>query len=161
MLDTVGDGSGTKECIGDYSAAGLGQTDFIIKPAAGEIFNIQRMMVSYSDAGNFSASGYGAGSALTNGIKVFVANDSGIKYWLTDEDHPIKTNAEWTVVCYDYSYLSFGVGDNWGGARWTFAKAGKRLTLTGDSGDKLVVRLEDDHSVLTQSHFLVQGFRYS
>lgn len=159
LLDTVGDGSGTKTAIGKYSAGELGSTDFFIAPPAGEIFIIQRMIVSYRASKNWSSTLYGKAIDLTNGVVVTVQDDSGLLYTLTDPDHPILTNADWASYCYDFTLFAFGSGSDQAAIRWTFAKSGKSVSLTGATGDKLVVTLNDDYDDLEDHHFLVQGYR--
>ena len=73
--DTVGDGSGTTNAVGDYSSAA---DDFKITAQAGERLKIERMLVSYEDTSGMQAQEYGnLGSALTNGIEVLVTDGAG------------------------------------------------------------------------------------
>lgn len=156
-LDTVGDGSGTKEAIGNYSDAGDGVTEFKITPAAGEIFEINRMIISLSDVGSLDSDSYGNGITLTNGISVVLGNDTGVLYTLTNGD-PIKTNSNWGHLCYDVNVLEFGQGNEHLVVRWTFTKGyGGPFTLDGDHGDYLAVILNDSFVGLTEHRFHVQG----
>lgn len=156
MLDTVGDGSGTKDANGDYSGEGAEQ--FLIAPGTGEIYKIARMIGTYSDTTGFSPDEYGnLNAALTNGISMGVYDGSGIKYWLTDEDNPVKTNSDWVHYCYDWTLFSYGTGNDRAGFRWTFAKSGSPVTLNGNNGEYLAVNLNDDLTGLVDQHFLVQG----
>ena len=161
-LDTVGDGSGTKNAVGNYSG---GAEEFFIAPAAGEIFIIERMLVSYKAAKNWQSTLYGKDTPLTNGIKCDMQDASGTVFTLIDPDLPILSNADWAAYCYDFTLFSFGTGDDQAAIRWTFAKSGKSVRLDGAHGDKLAVTLEDDFSGsgsdsgLTDHHFVVQGYR--
>ena len=163
-LDTVGDGSGTKNAVGDYSG---GVEEFMIAPAAGEVFLIQRMIVSYKASASpaWQSTLYGQNIPLTNGVEVESQNSGGVNYTLTDPDHPILSNADWAGYCYDFTLFSFGSGPDQAAIRWTFAKSGSQVRLDGAHGDKLVVKLNDDFSGsgadsgLTDQHFVVQGWR--
>jgi hypothetical protein len=66
-LDTVGDGSGTKNVVADYSS---GAQAFKLAPAAGQIFFIENLNI-FLDAGAAMPAGvFGAlGAALTNGFR--------------------------------------------------------------------------------------------
>ncbi len=156
LLDTVGDGSGTFDAIGDYSGAA---EEFFIAPAAQEIYCITRLIVSLSDAGSFDADKYGNNIDITNGILLHVANASSTLYPLIQVNHPVTTNAGWAHYCHDFTSHSFGSGQNHGTVRWTFAKSGQMVVLDGGLSEKLVVTLEDDFSDLVSHHFLVQGYK--
>lgn len=154
-LDTVGNGTGTTNAIGDYSSAA---EEFKIAPGVGEHFHIHRLIVSIGDAGSFDSGGYGAVTpvaSLTNGVVLRVQN-GGTVFSLTDD--PITTNAEWAAYCHDVTVHSFGSGDALLTARWTFDKSGIPISLRGDEGEELVVELNDDLTFLTAHKFLIQGY---
>lgn len=154
-LDTNGDGTGTIVANGNYSGAA---EIFYIQPGAGEIYRLQRMIVSLEDTNGFSAQEYGnLGSALTNGITVRVQNDSGTVYELTDGD-PVKTNAKWGAFCYDVDLKTWGAGDEFLLVRWTFSRTGQPMRLVGDNNERLEVVLNDDFSGLVDQTFIVQGY---
>lgn len=157
FLDTVGNGTGTKNAIGNYAA---GTTEFKIVPAAGEIFVINRMIVQIRDSGQFTASTYGAIAALANGIHIHVKDSGGIKVDLVDS-LTIKTNAEWGRVCYDTQLISWGVGDSFILVRWTFGRSGTQIWLDNSRGDYLSADLNDDFTGLVSHYFMVQGFNYT
>lgn len=152
-LDTNGNQTGTTAVTGDYSVT---PEEFFIQPPSDRIYYITRMLVGIRDTGNFSASIYGAGSALTNGIKVQLKNDDGT--WdILDPNLPVTTNAQWGYHCYDASYQSYGVGDNFLLVRWTFQRMGAWVELKGDNNDRLVVLANDDFTGLNEHYFTVQG----
>lgn len=150
-LELTGDGTGEDNLIQDYSAAaGVAR----ISPAAGEIFQIERMIVFIQDTGNFSASGYGNLGALTNGL-VLEYDCGGAVHPLVEE--PIQSNAEWAAQCYDARYDNYGTGDNMLFARWTFAKAGAPIILSGDRNEEVRLHLNDNFTGLVKHQFLLQG----
>ena len=149
--------AGETAAIGEYQDAELGETDFFFQPEAGQIVDLHRMIVQVRDAGSPDSGKYGNDIDLTEGIRVLVLDsEGGIILDLTD-GHPIKTNAEWARKCFDSVPSSYGSGDAYVSVRWTFSKAGMPLTLSGDRGERLAVRLNDDYSGLKDHSFQVQG----
>lgn len=155
-LDTVGNGSGTKNANGDYSG---GVTTFALAPPAATIYRVARMIVSIGDEKEMRADGYGAiVAALTNGIQVRIHNGSDTVLDLTD-GVPIKTNTQWGAACYDVEPKTFGAGPN--GllvVRWTFTKAGQFLRLDGTANEELQVVLNDNLTALISHYFFAQGY---
>ena len=161
--DTVGDGSGTKNAIGNYAGD---PTPFMIRAQPGEHLIINRMIVGAEGNSFSNADLYGSGPELTVGISLYVTDDNGdILYYLTDEDTPIKQNGGWAHYCYDYARFgtAFPQGNDLGAVRWTFARTGQPVELL--PGWSINVLLEDDmrtvttglveHNFLMQGHFLV------
>lgn len=152
-LDTNGNGTGTKNANGDYSGA---VEEFYIEAQAGENLEIARMIVSVEDTGGMQAQEYGnLGSALTNGIEVKVLNEHDTVIMDLTDGIPIKTNAQWGIICYDVDVKSWGAGNSLLLVRWTFAKSGQLIYL--EEGQKLVVYLNDDLDGLLFHYFMVQG----
>lgn len=147
LADTVGDGSGTKQALGDYSSD---PTAFRVRAQPGEHLVIERMILELVCA-DFDDSGlYGTGPKLTNGIVLYVTdNDGTILYYLTDEDYPVSTNAEWAHQCFDFEIFDnrLPTGDEYAAARWTFAKTGKPVELL--PGWSLNVLCQDDLRTVT------------
>lgn len=156
FLDTDGDGTGTKNAIGDYSDTGDGETIFYIAPPENQVYEIARILPSVKDAGSFDSGNYGNGISLSNGVVIRVSDADGVLVDLTD-GNPIITNADWATLCYDVDISSFGSGNEYLHARWTFSKAGQPIKLYGDAGHKLEVVLHDDFSDLVSHYFMVQG----
>lgn len=161
VLDTNGDGTGTKSAIGDYSSGGLGETIFYIQPPSSEIFHIARMIVSYSDAAGMSAVEYGnTAAALTNGITLRKSDDNGVITDLT-AGLPIKSNAEWGRHCYDVDLKTWSTGNEFIVVRWTFTKdtgeSDGRISLDGIKNERLEIVLNDDFTGLVDQYFLVRG----
>ncbi len=152
FLDTNGDGTGTKNAVGNYSSTA---TPFYIQPAANQTFYLARMLITVRDSGAFDAEEYGNGIALTNGITVTIHHDEhGELYDLTDGE-PIKSNTDWGTRCYDVDVKTWGTGDEVLLGRWTFEKAGEPLVLNAPRS--LRVNLNDNLSGLVGHYFVVQG----
>ncbi|MCU7840858.1 MAG: hypothetical protein KZQ94_15950 [Candidatus Thiodiazotropha sp. (ex Troendleina suluensis)] len=152
-LDTNGDGTGTKNAVGNYTT----ETEFFIAPGLAYQYGLHRMIVSIQDASGSSAAEYGnIGSALTNGIKISVIDSSDNELLDLTDGLPIKTNAEWAAACYDDTLNTWGQGNELFAIRWTFTK---------DSGDPLLIKpgnrfsvvLNDDLTGLVSHKFFVRG----
>lgn len=156
-LDTVGDGSGVVDAVGNYLAT---PQDFLIKPDVGR-YIIARLIVTVGDTPGMHAQEYGnLDSALLNGIAVGVYDDEGLVYNLTDPNFPVTTNANWGSTCYDVDIKSWGQTptDELLLVRWTFARTGKDIDLRSWLGEKLVVTLNDNFTGLQAHHFMAQGW---
>ena len=152
LLDTVGDGSGVTNAIGDYSGT---QTSFKITDTTGW-GQIERILVSYRDSGAFDTELYGNGIALTNGVRCILRNsdDEIIQEYTA---YPILSNGDWAAHCYDWAYFEEGTGDNYAAIRWTFSKSGQPVIVKFDKGEYFEVLLNDDFSGLIEHRFNVQG----
>jgi len=152
LLDTVGDGSGTTNAIGNYTATAQ---SFRITDTTGW-GEIERIIVSYQDAGAFDIEKYGNGIGLTNGVRVFLKNASNevIQEYTA---FPILSNGDWASHCYDWAYFQEGTGDNVAVIRWTFSKSGQPVLVKFDQDEYLEVLLNDDFSGLIKHRFFVQG----
>jgi len=134
---------------GDYS---LSQTDFKFTSTLDNV-KITRLLVFIQDSGNFSADAYGNNLTLTNGIKLYLKPSGGSKSYING-DLPVKTNSNWSALCYDITLNDFGVGDNSMAVRWTFSKA---TDLILDIGDEFGVDLNDSFTGLVHHYFVIQG----
>jgi hypothetical protein len=152
-LDTVGDGSGTKNANGDYSAT---TATLLLTPSAGEYFHVNRMIVSIEDSSGGSAAEYGNATALDSGILVLVNDANGTVADLTDSEK-ITTNASWGKLCYDVDQKTWGTGNELFLVRWTFGKSGQMVTLDGDQGEYMEVKIHGNCSGLVSHYFMVQG----
>lgn len=118
--------------------------------------HIHRMLILITDVGTFDSDLYGNGVVLTKGIPVYVRDAAGnVQYDLTD-GNPIKTNAAWQGMCYDFNYNDIGTSTtNVGAIRWTFSASGYPLILR--PGWSIEVVVQDDLSGLTEHDFMIQG----
>ena len=157
FLDTVGDGSGTYQAIGDYSGT---PTSFkFIGDGSDRTASINRMIVLIGDSGAFDSDKYGNGIALTNGIKLHLRAVSDDAIIETFTPKPIKTNTEWGGVCYDFKVINEGIGDDFGVVRWTFGNSGYPIKVVpGET--YLSLDLEDNFSGLTAHTFVIEGYYY-
>lgn len=153
LMDTNGDGTGTKNANGNYSTPDI----FYIEPSSDRLFLINRMIVCIEDAAGMRAERYGSLSdALTNGIIVRVSDNSGVKQDLTD-GIPVKTNAGWGTLCFDVDVKTWGAGDELLLVRWTFQRSGVPIPLNGAKGEKLEIYLQDDFTGIVNHYFFAQG----
>jgi hypothetical protein len=143
-LDTVGDGSGTKNAVGDYSGASAEQFYIQCPAAGGSNLVLTRLIVGIEDTAGMKPELYGAAAALGNGIQVKIIDADGTTVIsdLTD-GIAIKTNAQWGFLCYDVTHQGFGntPDDEMLLVRWTFARSGTPITLK--PGQSLRVYLND------------------
>ncbi len=150
LLSTNGDGTGTVDM-----AANLSDTDFYIAGDQGSPIIVHRLLVHLEDTGSIDASGFGNGSALTNGLRIDLeSHDGTVLAPLTPET--IKTNGEWGKYCYDVNVLTWGTGPEILLARWTLSK----FTPGGvvlDNGARLVVNVNDNLSALNTMHVTAEG----
>lgn len=152
-LDTNGDGTGTKNAIGDYSSA---EEIFYIQPPTGIVYRLSRMLVGIEDA-LINWGFYGGLAALTEGIVVRVSNDSGVITDLTDA-MPIKKNAQWGENCFDADLKAApGAGNDFFQVRWSFFWSGQILRLDGDKNERLEVVLNDSFVGIVDHTFKVDG----
>jgi hypothetical protein len=154
FADTNGDGTGTKNAIGNYSGA---QEIFYVQPPVGTVYRVHRMLISLEDTAGMQAQEYGnLGAALTNGVQIRVQGDTGTLTDLTD-GVPVKTNAHWGRMCYDVDVKSWGSGNELLCVRWTFAKSGAAIVLDGSRHERIEILLDDSFAGLLSQYFLIQG----
>ena len=104
-------------------------TVFKIAPAAGKVYNINRLLVVVKDNANITADDYGGVSDLSNGIQVRCMRGNTVLVDLTNS-HPVTGNVEWSTFTYDVMDHTFGSGDNYFLARWSFFKSGNPTKTT-------------------------------
>jgi hypothetical protein len=118
---------------------------------------LHRLITYIQDTGNFAVSTYGNGITLGVGLRVVVRHADDTLVQALDGGEPIKSNADWSSLCYDINYHSFGTGDNALAVRWTFERAGAPILIDGTLGEYLAVELNDSFTALTDHTFNVQG----
>lgn len=151
FLDTLGNGSGIRDAIADFSNVA---TDFFITPPQNQTFSITHLLTQIVDMGNIVAAKYGNINELTNGIKILLLEKTTITRDLTN-GLPIKNNEDWARFCFDTTLSNFGGGsENYVDAICRFELSGA-IILPFESS--LAVRLNDDFSGLLSHTFLVQG----
>jgi len=153
--DSIGDGSGTKQVIDDFSGA---VTDFLLTPPENTLFKVARVIVHYEFTGNFTAANYGSGAALANGISIVRLEDGIVIDDYTD-GIPIISNGNWGQPCYDSEPESIGAGNSYWRVRWSFDKSGVPVKLYNQS---LAIRVNDDFTArnLVSQTFNFQGEKF-
>ena len=157
MADTVGDGTGTKNAIGDLSADD--GVPFYLKAASDESLSVARILVLIEDGGPLNADNYGGlAGPLTHGINIYRTDSAGTKIAdITDPDTPVVSNMTWSIYSYDVTNINFGSGNDGVTVRWTFAKSGDELTL--DAYEAIVIDIDDNLTGLVRHYFQFQGIR--
>jgi hypothetical protein len=167
LLDTDGDGTGTKNAVGNYAGAA---EDFYIEPPSDEDYLITRLIVHIAD-GAINEDEYGGlGAALTNGV-VIKAKLDGTTIDLTD-GVPIKTNGDYGRLAYDVKRESWGATPSIESChvRWSFFKFFSEaaapnptgnfpngVMLQGHRNDQLIVTLNDSFAGLVDHYFMAEG----
>jgi hypothetical protein len=146
------DGSGvTFSAIGASSA-----TESYIIEAAGQGLDLARMIVTIEDAAVAADDYGGIASGLDNGIEVRHEDSSGnVLENITMPAVPVVKNVDWAAYCYDGEPRTFGAGNNYFQARWTFTKAGLPLRMA--AGDIIRIIIRDGLTGLVDHKFLFQG----
>ena len=148
-VSSVGDGTGTTELIASSAA------DYYVIPPGNEKYRLKRMTVAQID-GNFNAAtGYGAGSALTNGITITVENESGVIKNFTPV--PIKRTYDWALLAGVDAATTGAAAADINLVRWTFAKGCSDILLDGSKGEFLKVSFGDAMNFMTSLNIQVQG----
>jgi hypothetical protein len=156
LLDTNGDGTGTKNANGNYSS--VAEEFYIENTDVEDGMIIERMLITLQDGVGMRAAYYGnLGGPLTNGWEPVVKDDTDSVILRLGDNLPIKTNAGIGRVCYDVDIKTWGAGDDVLVARWTFGRSGQPLFLP--LGYKLAITFSDDLSGLVNHYFTVQGFK--
>jgi hypothetical protein len=129
---------------------------FYCEAQTGEVLRVARLLVHIEDATVWSAANYGnLASALTVGITVHTEDANGNTI-IDLTDVAVKSNADWGRFCYDVAYVAFGAGNDFLQARWTFERSGMPIRL--DTGERLVVTVNDDMDGLDAHCFVIQGY---
>jgi len=143
-MDTVGNGTGTKNAKANGSVTPV---ILKIKPAAGETFECNRMIISYLiDANSFNV-GYGKRATdLTNGfeLKVITGAAGGSTVWDITDGIPVKSNHDWKNLCFDENVSVYGSTESAVSYRYTFTRDDGPVILDGSNGDELQVIMNDD-----------------
>jgi hypothetical protein len=162
FADTVGDGSGIKDHVGNYTSP----TDILMAPPAARTFYVERLIVFVEDVGTIDPGKYGTDIVLVNGVTVALKDDKGVILDLTD-GKPIMTNAQWGRFCYDMDVMELaeqpgqgpppGRGHSAMVVRWSFFKGGAPLVINGARREYFAITLHDDFSDLVSQTFMLQG----
>lgn len=152
-LDTVGNGTGVSNAIGDYSGT---PTRFRLIPAAGELIIVNELHIYIEDGGPLDAGTYGNGLVLTNGIAVELKQ--GLVTRNIQGTNPILNNSHWTRVTFNTASMVFGGGNNALAYRWDLKNMYVPLALS--SNDELAIILNDNFTGLVSHSFSARGFQF-
>lgn len=149
------DGLGVVEsATGNYSVT---PASFQVRPLAGEVLSIARLLISINDGTINNSDEYGGLGILANGVEISVKDANGKLFDITS--FPIKKNGHLKAHCYDVTtFAAVANGNDWLAARWTFAASGEPIILNGDLGQYIEVLLQDDFSQLIEHNFIFQGY---
>ena len=150
FLTESGNGTGTRNFNNNYSV-----TAKDIYYQAVTTFQLYSMQFSLTDAGQFAYDGYASNVALTNGVKFFF-KAAGMAEVPLFNGVAVKTNADYEAMCSQYDTTS------WGGSAQTavvhihfLEQCGCPLTLK--TGDRIIIRLNDNFTGITTHVFAVGG----
>ncbi len=149
FMDSVGDGSGTKNM-------GVAADTYYLTPQGVDIMVCERAIISMVDA-LITAAKYAGITALTTGITLQVERAT-VQILDLMNGVPVKNTAGWTRQCYDGNQQAFGSGDDTYSARWTFGKAGFPIVLDGSKSDRLALVVPDALTGITAHYVQIQGF---
>lgn len=139
LLDTVGDGTGSSDMSGNF----LVPTTFRITPALNEVYYITRVSVNIVASGGLSATGYGSGSTLINGLE-FVLYKNGTPL-VFPQIISVVNNYDLSIISTNFEELEYQGPDRGLKVTLDYASIGiDSLILSGKSGDKLEVTVSDD-----------------
>ena len=150
-FDTIGDGSGSISQNVDGSTIPV---VFKVAPASNEIYLISRIIFLIRDNATFDSGGWGAlgGTPLTNGC-VLSKKLNGVQYAAFN----LKSNADIAGICFDISKNSWGAGDEFLSARFTFTKLGDPIRLIGANGDEIIFTINDNLTGLVDQYVVAEG----
>lgn len=141
---------GNENAIGDYSEA---PTEFVLQPPAGEVWRVNRIIVSIK--GDCGRGGYGQEATLASGISVKTTDSEGNILNDMTNGVPIIEEFQWGSQCFDVKHHETNEDGTWVFARWTFGKTGVPENLKHQ--ERLVVTLNDDFEHLTVHRFKADG----
>ena len=155
LLSTNGDGTGIVSMNVNGSSSSV---KFYIQPPVTEKYRLKRMNIEVID-GNFNNSALYGTITLSNGMDIYVENDSGIIKRYTNE-FKIKRSRDWSLLAgVDALYVGSAGADPLT-VRWTFEKGCSDIILDGSNGERLVVEVRDDMEGLEDQLIMIQGCRY-
>lgn len=161
-MDTVGDGTGTKNFNGDYRDPEGSGPEVAYFTASQDRTEVHRMIISIEDTSGMQPNEYGnLGAALTNGIEVKLYDHNDVEQIDLTDGVAIVDNSGWAHLCFDVELKSWGntPAVDLVVVRWTFARSGAPLKL--QTGWYLAVEIGADNlSGLTHHQFMIQGRTY-
>lgn len=154
-LSVNGDGSGNiSQNVNGSSTSVL----FYIQPPSDEKYILKRLTLHAIDGNWNNAALYGAlGGALSNGILIYVRNDSGIIKEYT-EFVKIKRTHDWSLLAgVDSINIGAATNDPFM-VRWTFARGSADIILNGSNNERFVIEIQDNLTGLVDQIVMIQGY---
>lgn len=152
LLDTVGDGSGTKDMAG---AANV----YFIQPPAGEIYLIRNIVLTISDDAGFDADGWGGLAALANGCKFEIRRKEGASPAVVVRDLTDGVVLKEHAQLGRYGSLSLAVDAGGGCVVQAMFEYLPVIRLDGDRKEQLVFQVQDSLANLVTQEMMVLGLR--
>lgn len=154
-LDETGNGTGTVNWIGDYSAGtGTPSEAIIVVPANAE-YHVTELTVFIEDS-TMQAGNYGALAALTNGIVIEVHDAEDNIVWDVTAGFPVNTNSEYKQTAEKIARDDPGAGNVTLAAHYEFEhQHGTDLLL--QPGWSIHVHLTDNLTGLVAHTFQARG----
>ena len=119
---------------------------------------VARILLFLQDTGAMAAEEFGAGAALSVGLK-FTVRSSADEEVFSLTPTPIKANAQWGQYAYDVTVKTWSTGDEVLLSRWTFAKFLPGDGLSLNNGERLAVEIADDLSGIGTFTLTAEGYR--
>lgn len=151
QFDTVGNGTGTKNAIGNYSAEAQ---SFKITVPANKTYSLENLKIYMASSSAFTTSGYGSSLAnITNGWTIKVRKD-GV---LTDilDGMVIKSNYDLEGIATSINRVSFSGLEDGFVVTVSFSEYGIPFYLK--AAEYIEIVLNDDFSGLTKHQFIIKG----
>jgi hypothetical protein len=155
FADSVGDGTGSIDAIGDYSG---GEASFKLIPPPGLVYVFEKFHIIIADVGTMDSGGYGNNGAnpLTNGVNFEVRRNGATLVDFTG-GRKIKTNSEWAMYFDELVRYDFGSGDEYLVIRLDEARLKWPRWLDSRTGDQMHFTVNDDLTFLTKHRCLGLG----
>ena len=151
-LDETGDGSGNDNMAVDGSGTPV---EFKIKPAAGQIMMIARLIFYIESFGTMDTGAWGNGLTLVNG-QISELEQDGI---VIPGMYPTFTHGDLAAQMHDVEHRAWGAGNEFITGRLTFTKSGAYVRLVGDTNDELRWIIRDNLSVgVAKQMITCQGY---
>lgn len=154
FLDTVGDGTGSRDAAVDGSNTPI---QFKLTSEPGRSIELDRFTVYITDRGNLLPDKYGKDIVMTNGILLEIQDGVGNVVLDMLDGAPVKTNFAWQIVCFDTDSFQGKTPNDISAATFRWIVSDKVDPLTLINGQSLVATIRDDLTTLEHHSFYAQG----
>ena len=149
------DGLGVNNNVnGNYSVT---PKTFSYTPPVGDIFYVSRIVVYVEDTGTFDTGAYGNAVVMTNGYHVWHTHDEHTHIIIPDTN-AIKTTGDMASNMFKLNHESFGAGNEFIAAPFSFEEVGGPIVLNGNTGDTFNAEFRDNLTGLVRHNFTLQGY---